>query len=116
MNKDKKPELLIQYGSCEADVRTVIYTYKKSKASKVKTFFSGHTGYIAYPGKGLLQIWAHMGSCSVSVMTMKKGKINVKNYGSQTTEKDYCLPNNYLDNHIDYNKNYKASVNYSDLK
>ena len=34
LNKDKKPELLVQYGSCEADVRTYVYTYKKGKAKK----------------------------------------------------------------------------------
>ncbi len=28
LNKDKKAELLIKYGSCEADVITYIYTYK----------------------------------------------------------------------------------------
>lgn len=116
LNKDKKPELLIQYGSCEADVKTVVYTYKNNKAKKVDSFYSGHTEYSPYPGKGLLNIMAHMGYCEVSVITMKNGKIYIKNYGSQKQlNGNYCLPSKYLYSHMIYtdDSNY---LDYSDLK
>ncbi|MCR5701265.1 MAG: hypothetical protein K6G76_03865 [Lachnospiraceae bacterium] len=119
LNKDKKAELLIQYGSCEADVRTYVYTFKKGKAKKVAKTYSGHTGYVSYPGKGVVQVWGHMGYCSVSVLTMQGNKLKAKNYGSQDTTKsgeEYCLPGNYLNSHIKYDAHYNRSVDYSDLK
>ena len=119
LNKDKKPELLVKYGSCEADVRTFIYTYTKGKAKQIAEFGSGHTGYVAYPGKGVVQVMGHMGYCYVSVITMKNGAITTKEYGSQDLNKDggdYVLPENYLYNHIKYDSNYNSKVDYSDLK
>jgi hypothetical protein len=119
LNKDKKAELLIQYGSCEADVRTYVYTFKKGKAKKVAMTYSGHTGYVAYPGKGVVQVWGHMGCCGVSVLTMKGNKLSSKNYGGQDINKsgdDYILPSNYLYSHIKYDAHYNRSLDLSDLK
>ena len=119
LNKDKKPELLVQYGSCEADVRTYVYTYKKGKAKKVGKIGSGHTGYVSYPGVGVVEVWGHMGYCNVSVLSMKGMILSSKSYGGQDTTKtgeDYCLPNNYLKSHINYDANYSRSVDFSDLK
>ena len=119
LNKDKRAELLIQYGSCEADVRTYVYTYTKKKAKKIGWMYSGHTSYVAYPGKGVLAVWGHMGYCSVSLVKMKNKKLTEKSYGDQKIEsadETYCIPTNFLDNHVRYDANYTASVDYKDLK
>lgn len=115
LNKDRKPELLIEYGGSEADAKTAVYTYKKQKAKKVGSVFSGNTGYIAYPRKGLLSVYANMGYCTVSVITMKKGKLKIKKYGSQETTGEYCIPTNYLDSHKRYGV-YSSYLDYSDLQ
>ncbi len=118
LNKDKKPELLIKYGRDEAGVRTYVYTYKGGKAVKVGKVSAFHTVYVAYPGKGVVQVMGHMGYCAVSVLSMnKKNKLVVKKYGDQDCRNgSYCLPTNLLKNHIKYDSNDKAKVIYSDLK
>ena len=121
LDQDKKPEMLCQYGTCEADVRTDIYTFKKGKAKKVKQVASGHTGYVAYPGKGVIQVWSHMGSSYVSVMKMKKGKITSLGYGSVTySEKTNGLFSmKFLNGHIksEYaNRKYTRTLDLSDFE
>ena len=118
LDHDKKAELLIKYGTCEADVRTFVYTFKKGKAKLVQTMFSSHTGYYAYPGKGVVLVWAHMGYCNVSVLTMKGTKLSTTSYGGQNVEKtggEYVLPGNYLKSHYKY-ADRRYTVDYSDLE
>ena len=38
IDNDKKTDLLIHYGSCEADVKLIVFQYKKGKAGGVCTF------------------------------------------------------------------------------
>ncbi len=117
LDRDKSPELLIKYGSCEADATTVVYTFKKNKTVKAGKIYATHTSYVAYPGKGVLEIEGHMGACSVSVVTMKHGKIASKDYGFQMPKNDdYCLPTTgYLNPHTKY-KGMKWVIEYGDLK
>ena len=120
LNRDRKPECLITYGSCEADERTIVYTYSKGKAKKVGSFYSGHMGFYAYPKKGVVLHWGHMGCGSVSVLYMKNGKLKTKSYGSEgpiSYSAGYCgIPKVALDSHIRYDANYNRSVNLKDLK
>ena len=121
LDQDKKPELLCKYGTCEADVRTDIYTFKKGKAKKVRTAYSGHVGYVAYPGKGVMQVWSHMGYASVSVMKMKYGKITSTGYGDLkfTNKTNGVLSMKFLNGHISYsysNKKYTRTLDLSELK
>lgn len=86
INKDKIPELLVTYGSCEADVKTYVYTYKKGKARKIGFFYSGHTGLYACPGRnGIIQHMGHMGYESVYLITMKNGKLQTRRIGDRDT-------------------------------
>ena len=104
LDQDKKPELLCKYGTCEADVRTDIYTFKKGKAKK-----------------GVMQVWSHMGYASVSVMKMKNGKITSTGYGDLkfTNKTNGVLSMKFLNGHISYsysNKKYTRTLDLSELK
>lgn len=119
MNGDKKAELLVQHGTCEADVRTTIYTYKGGKAEKIAETFSGHTGYYAYPGhSGVICVWGHMGYESVSTMAIKNGKIETKSYGGRDLNNggDWFPFKQALYGHIKYSKDYKSSLDLEDLQ
>lgn len=117
LDGDKKAELLVQHGTCEADVRTEVYTYKGGKAKQVGTLYSGHTGYYAYPGRaGMIQQYGHMGYESVAVTTMKKGKLQTTPCGAREIKTDYFPFRQLLDGHIRYGKNYNKSIDWKDLK
>lgn len=119
MDGDKKAELLVQHGTCEADVRTTIYTYKSGKVKKITETYSGHEGYYAYPGHaGVICVFGHMGYENVATMVIKKGKAVVKSYGGRDLNKggNYFPFKQALYSHIKYDKNYKSSVDYKDLQ
>lgn len=124
LDGDKKAELLIQHGTCEADVKTTIYQYKNGKAKKVGSMYSGHVTYYDYPGHaGVIAVQTHMGYESVGTVFLKKGKIKTKGYGSRdlnssvgTGEYDWFPFRQQLDSHVKYNSNYKPSLVLKDLK
>lgn len=117
IDKDKAPELLIQYGTCEADVRMLVYTYKSGKAKKIGTFYCSHSGFYYFPlGNGLMVQKGHMGYEQLFLVQIKKNKLVSKEIGKghemqQYTPIPYCL-----DYHIKYDSNYNRRVDYSPLK
>lgn len=121
MDGDKKAELLVKHGTCEADVKTTVYKYKSGKVKKVGSFFSGHTSYYDYPGHaGVIAVWGHMGYESVQTISINRGKLKTKSYGSRDLNKsgrlDWFPFRQQLDNHVRYNANYKSSLSLKDLK
>ena len=118
LDGDKKAELLVKHGSCEADVRTTVYKYTNGKAKKVGEFYSGHTSYYAYPGhSGIISVWGHMGGESVDTISLKKGKIVAKNHGSREVGSGDFFPfRQALDGHIRFDKRYHPSIDWKDLK
>ena len=50
IDNDKKAELLVQYGSCEADVRLRVYKYENGAANMIGQVGCAHSGFFAYPG------------------------------------------------------------------
>lgn len=42
IDKDNKPELLIRFGSCEADARLIIYSYRRQFVLKIGELSEGH--------------------------------------------------------------------------
>lgn len=116
MDGDKKAELLVQYGTCEADVRTAVYKYKNGKAKRVGRFYSGHTGYYAYPGHaGVITVWGHMGYEGVGVTRIKKGKLVSKDYGGREIKSNWFPFRQLLDSHIKYDSNWNRRLLVSDL-
>lgn len=72
MDKDDIPELIVAFGSGEADALGHIYTFDGEKAIFAGETGLGHTDLYTSPdGDGLIQYWAHMGSISVSRITLE---------------------------------------------
>lgn len=119
IDNDKKADLIVKYGSCEADVRMDIYQYKKGKAVKVSTIGAGHTSLCAYPNhKGIVLYWGHMGYESISVMKLKNGKVSSTDYGSREVDYDanpWFSPRCVLDDHTSYSYG-EVKLDFKDLK
>ncbi|MBR6401748.1 MAG: hypothetical protein IKS48_00025 [Eubacterium sp.] len=81
MDGDQSAELIVKAGSCEADARIDVYTFKKGKVKKVGSTGAGHKFFVVYPGKGLVYTYYHMGFSSVGVVKINKGKLVSKSYG-----------------------------------
>lgn len=117
IDKDKTPELLVEYGTCEADVRMLVYTYKSGKAKKIGTFYCGHSGFYYFPlGNGLMVQQGHMGYEQLSLVQIKNNKLVSKEIGKGHEAQKYTPVPYYLDYHIKYDSNYNRSVDYSPLK
>lgn len=117
IDNDKKADLMIRYGSCEGDVRTILFQYKSGKAKKVAVIGSGHTCYHAYPGhKGILECRSHMGYEDIGVLTIKNGKLKSKHIGGRATSEVYTEIPCALDDHVHYDKDLNCSYDYEALK
>ena len=74
IDNDGKAELLIEYGTCEADVRMLIYKYSSGKLKKIGQFYCSHCSFYHY-SNGILAYWAFMGSESIDQIYFKNGKL-----------------------------------------
>ncbi len=119
LDNDGKAELLIQYGSCEADVRFAAFKYKSGKAKKIGTMSCAHAVFSAYPNhKGFVIMSGHMGYESVRVVKISNGKLKSVSYGERelTENSDYLNPGCLLRSHRRYNSDYsKCWFNYPEL-
>ena len=63
VDKDGTPELLVKYGTCEADYRGVLYTFRNNRAFQVgEDLFLGHSSFYSDPGEdGIILMHGHMG-------------------------------------------------------
>jgi hypothetical protein len=63
MDQNGTPELLVKYGTCEADYRIAIYTYKDSSLVKIADEMGGsHTSFgYDYKANQLVLLQGHMG-------------------------------------------------------
>ena len=112
MDGDNKAEMLVVYGSCEADLHTYIYKYKNGKAVYVGRFDSGHSVLVNYPGhKGVIVHFGQMGYENISTVCLKNGKISLTNYGTRNIGLGDYLSLKYLNPHMKYDKNYNAKWN-----
>ena len=92
VNNDKKADMLVLYGTCEADLTIRLYMYKNGKVVYKAKTGGGHSVYNAYPNhKGFIRHYAHMGYESLSVIKYKNGKLVEKNIGSRDCRKTTYL-------------------------
>lgn len=106
MDGDNKAEMILPYGTCEADVVAYVYKYKSGKAVKVGKFNYGHTMLVNYPGhKGVICMMAHMGYEEIYTVSLKNGKLSYTNYGHRNVSDSY-LSLKPLNNHMKYGKWY----------
>ena len=76
IDKDGTPELLVEYGSCEAEYHVWVYTYADSKIRCSDMIQAGHSCFYAYPsGNGILQGCAHMGAQSYDRIYLNKNEL-----------------------------------------
>lgn len=123
IDKNGVPELLLQYGSCEADVKLLVFTYKKGKAVKVGEAYCAHSSFYAYPnGNGLIVHSGHMASEYVQKLSVSNGKLKISEIGSerfvdfQKPNQTYMIFPYALKSHVSYDPiNYKQHISYSDL-
>lgn len=87
IDNDKKADMLVRVGTCEADARMVLYQYKKGKAKKIGMIAASHAYPHAYPNhKGVVLMWGHMGGEGMSLLTVKNGKLNGKPMGDRLVD------------------------------
>lgn len=74
INQDGIPELFVEYGNCEANYRTEIYSYDPDDYDMFMIedeLWTGHSSLATYPdGDGFVVDWGHMGSTYVEVAMM----------------------------------------------
>ncbi|WP_455539259.1 hypothetical protein [Terrisporobacter sp.] len=100
MDGDDKSEMILPYGTCEADAVAYVYKYKSGKAVKVAKLDYGHTLIANYPGhKGIICMRAHMGYEEVYTVYLKNGKLSYTKYGNRNVPGDY-LSLKPLNNHL----------------
>ena len=101
MDGDNKSEMILPYGTCEADATAYVYKYKSGKAVKVGKFSYGHKMLVNYPGhKGLICMHAHMGYEEISVVYLKNGKVKSTSYGERNVGMGDYLSLKPLNNHL----------------
>lgn len=84
INKDFIPELMIRYGTCEADVRSIFYTYKNNTAVAIGTVYVSHAGFFAYPdGNGLIVATEYMSDEKLKKITLSNGKVKMAKIGGR---------------------------------
>lgn len=104
MDGDNKAEMILPYGTCEADAVAYVYKYKSGKAVKVAQFGYGHTMLVNYPGhKGVICMMAHMGYEEIYTISLKNGKLSSTNYGHRNVSGNY-LSLKPLNKHINSGK------------
>lgn len=62
VDKDGVPELIVEYGSCEADYHGNFFTYADGEVRLISEIGMGHSSFYADPGEnGILSYYGHMG-------------------------------------------------------
>lgn len=118
INKDCIPELMIRYGTCEADVKSIFYTYKNGKAVKIGSEYISHAAFHAYPdGNGLIVATGHMGYETLKKIFLSNGKIKMQEIGCRDVGKDAYMDVPYqLKTHSFWDKNENCEmIDYRDL-
>ena len=77
LDADGIPELLLKYGTCEADFQ--IHVYRLDSEGEVKDlglFGGGHTSFAYDENTGnFVIVWGHMGACSIEYYEWKNGTL-----------------------------------------
>lgn len=88
---DKKPELFIKKGTCEANYKYYVFKYSKGKTVRIGKFDGGHSYLADYPGeKSILCVFGHMGDEQIYLIQLKNGKTKrIKLNGRDCQYSDY---------------------------
>lgn len=88
LDADGLPELLLKYGTCEADFTTDIYTVDENvEPKKLGEFGGGHTVFCYDENTGkLVFFWAQMGAASIQYLDMAGGAVKITNSYDYTAD------------------------------
>lgn len=97
VDKDDVPELMVKFGTCEADYDGRLYAFDGEKAVYVGEFPLGHSGLATCPSQnGVILNYGHMGGAYMQKMTLKNGELGFEELMSETLGDDpdatYTLP------------------------
>ena len=97
VDKDDVPELMVKFGTCEADYDGRLYTFDGEHAVYVGEFPLGHSGLATCPSQnGVILNYGHMGGAYMQKMTLKNGELEFEELLSETLGDDpyasYTLP------------------------
>lgn len=87
VDKNGVPELIVKFGTCEADYDGRLYTFDGTKVVYVDEFAMGHTSIYTYPdGNGMILDWGHMGSQYMTKLTMVDGAVEYEYLFDETLD------------------------------
>ena len=80
LDADGIPELLLKYGSCEADYQIHIYRYdEECELKDLGVFGGGHTSFCYDENTGdFVILWGHMGAASITYYEWENGTLASK--------------------------------------
>ena len=75
IDKDGTPELLIKFGTCEADYQGLLYSFRDGQAVQIgEELGLGHSSIYSDPGEnGIILMWGHMGYASAERISLADG-------------------------------------------
>ena len=89
INTDNVPELIIRYGTCEADFVDEVYTFADRRVIFLSDYPSGHTSYYNDPkDEFAYTVWAHMGSQYIQSMAMEDDALKFEEIFSEELTMD----------------------------
>ena len=72
INGDGRKDLLLSYGTCNADYQNIIYTIDENGAiSSTSPFYGVYSFYVAEDGNGLYEVYGYMGVEEVRRLTLQ---------------------------------------------
>ncbi len=89
IDKDDVPEMIVEFGTCEADYDGIVYKYDKitGTAGWIGEISMSHTSFLTDPdGEGMLQQVGHMGWQSIMRHCIKDGKITTEDLFEETLD------------------------------
>lgn len=115
INKDKVPEMVVKFGSCEADMQIDVWTYKNNEEIYCGMLGAGHSGYYAYPdGNGMIQQYGQMGYEQLYKVYMSGTRVKVKKIGRERSGGNYFELPYRLDDHYRWDS-YGSYIDWTPL-
>ena len=89
IDKDEIPELIVRFGTCEADYDGRVYTFDGTEVIFVGEFSMGHSSLYTCPDEnGVIYDWGHMGSQYMRKITMEDGNLYYEDLFEENLDED----------------------------
>lgn len=116
LDNDSIPEMIVGYGTCNADFQYEVYTTdSRGYISSVGGFPGIYMFYRAEDGNGLYAVYGHMGVEYVNQITLANGKVNCIELWNKEVPNDNYYSNNYPANAETYESIYGSNASNNDF-